>query len=79
MNVVDLQEKSSKIVKTIGEINISKKKTLKDEFVLYNIPLWVAAETTLALHIIPNLLLRRKKSFIFNIHPNKNRVSSFVR
>lgn len=67
MNVVDLQEKSSKIVLALGEIEISKKAIFKNELVFYNIPIWVAAETTLALHIIPNLLLLRKKSNIFKI------------
>ena len=67
MNVVDLQEKSSKIVKSFGEIEISKQNFFKNEIVLYNIPIWLAAETTLALHIIPNLLLLRKKSTIFKI------------
>jgi CDP-glycerol glycerophosphotransferase (TagB/SpsB family) len=62
MNVVELQEKSAYIVKKIGDINIINNNSFKDELKLYNIRIWVAAETTLALHIIPFLLSSRKKN-----------------
>ena len=37
-----------------------------------------SAETTLALHIIPNLLLRRKKSFIFKLLPSLKILIKFI-
>jgi len=67
MKIVDLQQKSANIVKGLGEIQTSKNQVLKDEIIFYNIPIWVAAETTLALHIIPNLLSLRKKNKYFKI------------
>ena len=62
MNVVELQEKSSFIVQKIGNIKTRNNELFKDELNLYKIRIWVAAETTLALHIIPFLLTSRKKN-----------------
>lgn len=62
-NITYLLNKSALITKSIGDIRLKNSKKLRDEILFNGISLWDIAESTLALHIIPEIIASRNKSF----------------
>lgn len=64
-NITHLLNESAIITKSIGDIRLKNSKKLRDEIVFNGISIWDVAESTLALHIIPEIIASRNKySFI---------------
>jgi hypothetical protein len=58
-NITHLLNKSAIITKSIGDIRLNNTKIVRDEIKVNGISIWEIAESTLALHIIPELIASR--------------------
>ena len=61
--VTELLNISAKITKSIGDIELDNGIYLRDAILINDISLWDVAETTIALHIIPEIISSRQKKF----------------